>query len=335
MINNHQPPAGAPTHAQKVWMQLGYGMFIHFGPNTFTNQGLGDGTFPAASFEPRQLDIAQWAGVAAEAGMKYAVLSTQHHDGFCLWPTRHTPYSVAHSPRRPDIVRLFVEEFRKAGLQVGLYYSLWDRNYPHYANDEVYAQFMRAQIGELLSDYGPIVEMWFDGAWDKDHPLGTPWYDPAWATDPSPGYTPGIRWQWQQLYEWIHHLQPDCLVLNNSSSNRPGEIRYHPVDVRTAEHFNFVWQEKVCEPNYNTTWRDDQGQTRYLPLEFCASLARNWFWQNSGGEIHPTVATICDWHRTARDHGANLLLNVGPDKEGRVPQYNADFLLSARRSGGF
>jgi alpha-L-fucosidase len=267
--------------------------------------------------------------------MKYAVLTSKHHDGFCLWPSRFTPYSVANSPRRQDVVQRFVEEFRKVGIQPGLYYSLWDRNYPQYADDEVYAQFMRDQIGELLTNYGPIVELWFDGAWDKDHPAGKPWYDPAWEADPSSGYTPGTRYQWKALYEHIHALQPDCLVLNNSSSNRPGGVRYHPVDARTAEHFNFVFKDEICRPNYTTLWNDDSGSARFLPLEFCASLAQNWFYQNSGGEVHPSAATIADWHRTAREHGANLLLNVGPNTDGLIPAYNAEFLREARRVGGY
>ncbi|RYX84446.1 hypothetical protein EON83_09995 [bacterium] len=324
-----------PSAAQKAWMDLGYGMFIHFGPNTFTNQGWGDGKFPASSFEPTKLDVAQWAGVAAEAGMKYAVLTTKHHDGFCLWPSEHTAYSVANSPRRQDIVGMYIEEFRKAGLKPGLYYSLWDLNYPQYENDEVYAHYMRDQITELLTNYGPIVEMWFDGGWDKDHPTKMCWWEEEWLNDPNSGYTPGDRWGWKELYELIHSLQPDCLVLNNSSSDRPGAVRYHPIDARTAEHFNFVFRDEIRYPNYNEIWTNDDGEQKFLPLEFCASLALQWFWQGTGGEMHPSVATICDWHNTARSNNANLLLNVGPDVTGRVPEYNSHFLRAARRLGNF
>src|SRR5690349_15141304 len=127
--------APSPTPAQRAWMALGYGMFIHFGPNTLTGSGWGDGKFPAGDFSFSKLDIKQWAGVAAEAGMRYAVLTSKHHDGFCLWPSRHTEYCVKNSPQRIDVVTAFVEEFRKAGLKPGLYYSLWDRNFPRYEDD--------------------------------------------------------------------------------------------------------------------------------------------------------------------------------------------------------
>ncbi len=125
---------------RKDWQSLGYGLFLHFGPNTFAGVGWGDGKFPASEFAPSELNPAQWADMALEAGMRYAVLTAKHHDGFCLWPSQHTGYSVNNSPGRPDVVGRFVEAFRKAGLQVGLYYSLWDRNFPAYEDDGVYKE---------------------------------------------------------------------------------------------------------------------------------------------------------------------------------------------------
>jgi alpha-L-fucosidase len=114
--------------------------------------------------------------------MQYAVLTAKHHDGFCLWPSRYTEYCVRNSPGQPDVVGLYAEAFRAAGLKVGLYYSLWDRNYPYYEDDEIYAAYMRDQISELLTGYGDILELWFDGGWDKDHPTRQWAFDPAWET---------------------------------------------------------------------------------------------------------------------------------------------------------
>ncbi len=330
-----QPPLGGsvmsatPSKAQQQWMELGYGLFIHFGPNTFTATGWGDGKFPAADFHPAQLSTDQWAELAAAAGMKYAVLTTKHHDGFCLWPSRHTDYCTKNSPGRPDIVGRFVESCRKAGIRPGLYYSLWDRNYPRYEDDAVYADYMFGQIEELLSHYGPILELWFDGGWDKDHPTRQWPYDPAWAADPRSGLTHGQRWRWRQLYQHIHRLQPECLVVMNSSSDRPGGIKYHPVDIRTSEHFNFIWQETVREPVLDPVFTDPERGEVYLPLEYCTSLNPKWFWNEGDCYSHPSVETICGWYRQARASNANFLLNAGPDQRGLLPPYHRRFLANA------
>jgi alpha-L-fucosidase len=323
--------ASSLTEAQSNWMKLGYGMFIHFGPNTLTKAGWGDGKFQPRDVHFPHLDIRQWAQVAAEAGMKYAVLTTKHHDGFCLWPSKHTEYCIKNATTRIDIVGAYADEFRKAGLQVGLYYSLWDRNYPEYENDKKYAEYMRQQITELLTHYGPIVELWFDGAWDKDFPSRQWPYDPAWERDPKSGLMHGQRWEWKELYQHIHRLQPQCLVVNNSSSDRPGQVRYPPVDLRTVEHFDFIFQEKLWEPRLDPNFENDASKRVQLPLEYCTSLNPDWFWIEGKCYSHPSVETIAGWHRRARSHSANLLLNVGPDKSSAIPEYHARFLKAAAR----
>jgi alpha-L-fucosidase len=310
-------------------MALGYGMFLHFGPNTFTQSGWGDGRFPAGEFAPAALDPEQWAAVAVEAGMRYAVLTAKHHDGFCLWPSDHTDYCVTHSPGAPDVVGRYAAAFRRAGLRVGLYYSLWDRHSPHYEDDAAYAGYMRHQLTELLTRYGEIVELWFDGGWDKDHPTREWPFTPAWETDPASGLHHGERWEWPALYAHIHALQPDCLVVKNSSSDWPGAVRYHPVDVRTSEHFHFIWEDEVRTPMVDPITTDAAGQPLYLPLEFCTSLNPHWFWLAGSAYSHPASATICDWYRTARRVGANLLLNVGPNRDGRLPDYHRRYLADA------
>jgi alpha-L-fucosidase len=317
-----------PDKSQSSWLSLRYGMFIHFGPNTLTKAGWGDGKFPAADFRIAKLDIRQWAGVAAEAGMRYAVLTAKHHDGFCLWPSRHTEYCTRNSPQGHDIVGMFVEEFRKVGIQPGIYYSLWDRNCSFYDEDVRYAEFMRNQITELLTDYGPLVELWFDGAWDKDHPTRQWPYDSAWEHDPTSGLRHGERWQWPELYALIKKLQSDCLVANNSGSDRPGEVRYPPVDLRTCEHFDFVFHEKLYQPKLDPLFTFG-GEEVFLPLEYCTSLNPDWFWIEGRCYSHPSVDAIRGWRERARTDKANLLLNAGPDKNGVIPDYHARLLANA------
>jgi alpha-L-fucosidase len=312
----------APTPAQAEWMKLQYGMFIHFGPWTYS--GVGDGKFPAAKVDAPELDMRVWARLAAQAGMRYAVLTAKHVDGFCLWPSRHTEYSIAATPARRDLVAEFVESFRVEGLRVGLYYALLDRNCPFFEDDARYAEYMRNQVEELLTGYGELVELWFDGAWDKDHPTRDWPHDPAWQA------STGARWEWTQLYQHIHRLQPRCLVIQNSSSDRPGEPNYLPVDVRTSEHFDFVWQDRLCMPRIDPQFPSPDGP-RYLPLEYCTTLTAGWFWQAGSCYAHPSAETIAGWRQRAVREGGNLLLNVGPDRWGRIPEYHRPFLLEAER----
>jgi alpha-L-fucosidase len=320
--------AAGPTKAQAEWMKLGYGMFLHFGPNTLARVGWGDGKFPASSFQFPKLDCAQWAGVAAEAGMKYAVLTTKHLDGFCLWPSKHTKYCVKSSPTG-DVVKMFVDAFRREGMKIGFYYSLWDKNQPLYENDAAYAEYMRKQVEELLTQYGDVIELWFDGSWDKDHPTKEWPYDPKWENDPKSGLGYGERYEWKALYEHIHKLQPDCLVINNSSSDRPGGVRYMPVDVRTAEHFHFVYKEQLYEPPTDPVYTAKDGTKMFLPVEYCTSLNPGWFW--TGKEYsHPSAEAIAGWRKQARAAGGNFLLNIGPNQDGLIPEYHRGFLRDAK-----
>ncbi|MDR3709017.1 MAG: alpha-L-fucosidase [Capsulimonadaceae bacterium] len=322
-----QAESATPSASQSAWTQLQYGMFIHFGPNTFSGQAWGDGVFPASGFAPAKLDCRQWARMAVDAGMKYAVLTAKHHDGFCLWPSEHTEYSVKNAGVREDVVGKFIAACAEYGLKAGFYYSLWDRNCPFYEDDGAYADYMRAQIGELLTGYGDILELWFDGAWDKDAP-GRDWRRyPEFGSEAATG----SRWQWKALYEHIHALQPNCLVVNNSSSSRPGKPLYLPVDIRTSEHFDFIYEERVCQAELSTDWRDRDGTVRFLPLEFCTSLNPDWFHIGRNHFLHPSAATIAAWRKTANLAGANLLLNVGPNGDGLVPEYHAAYLRAADR----
>ena len=318
-----------PSQAQQSWMDLGYGMFLHFGPNTFQGSSWGDGRFPAQDFAPRCLDVAQWAGMAAEAGMKYGVLTAKHHDGFCLWPSSHSQYSIKNAGVQTDIVAKYVEEFRRAGLKTGLYYSLWDRNATCYEDDEAYFAYMRAQIIELLTDYGEILELWFDGGWDKDHPTHEWMYDASWESDAQSGLTYGERWHWRELYRHIHSLQPNCLVVNNSGSDRPGGVKYHPVDLRSAEHFDFVHDEKLCKARVDPLFETESGE-KFLPLEYCTSLTPGWFWNAGKSFSHFSADTIAEYLLRARDDEANLLLNIGPNSDGVLPAVHRKFLQEAK-----
>jgi alpha-L-fucosidase len=322
-----------PTNAQEKFMALKYGLFLHFGPNTLERKAWGDGRFLPQNFVFEKLDISQWAQTAKEAGMKYAVLTTKHHDGFCLWNSSYTDYCVKNSPGSPDIMKMFVEEFRKVGIKTGIYYSLWDTNFPQYEDDELYAKYMKNQLAELFSNYGEIVSIFFDGLWDKDHPTRKWTYDTKWESDPTSGLGHGERWHWNELYELIHNLQPNCIVMNNSCSDRPGLVKYHPVDCRTAERFDFVYNDTLFIPHYDPIFINDEGKQVYLPLEFCTTLTPDWFY-GSECVFLDSVDAICSWHRRAMEQNANLLLNVGPNMDGLIPDYNVLYLREVAKKLG-
>ncbi len=322
-----------PTAAQQQWRHLSYGMFIHFGISTFAGTVSGDGKFPAERFAPEQLDCRQWMSVMQDAHMRYAVLTAKHGDGFCLWPTKLTRYSVASSPGHRDVVGEFIEACKQAGIRPGLYYSLWDRNCPFYEDDAAYAQYVQEQVTELLKTYGPLVELWFDGAWDKDSPNRAWDYDPAVDGSPAKNAANGARWRWTELYQHIHRLQPDCLVINNPGPHRPGAVCAWPIDVRTSQHFDFVHREKVCRPPETNVFNVPGLGHVHLPIEFCASLNPDWFWTGRSYP-HPNARTLAGWYKRAQVYDGNLLLNVGPDRRGLLPEYHREYLRAAKQLMG-
>ncbi|MCB0587748.1 MAG: alpha-L-fucosidase [Phaeodactylibacter sp.] len=319
-----------PTPEQKAWMELGFGMFIHFGINTYYDVEWSDGTLDPVKFNPEKLNTDQWCATAKTAGMKYVVLVTKHHDGFCLWPTKHTRYSVEATPWKGDLVGELVNSAHKHGLQVGFYYSLWDcHEKSHDTNDWAYVDFMKRQLEELLTQYGEAIELWFDGFWKKQKTGWTKknkelegeagfeeWnrernlaFISAWRTEGA------YRWQMDHLYQYIKSLQPGCLVMNNSTTAYPG-VPLHPVDIRSGEKYTGVAEDqKVWE------WL---GEKRYFPLQIEATMSvkgdkrfpsGNWFWHEwdtSALEKRQILNNL----EVAGKVEANLLLNVGPSAKG-------------------
>ena len=156
-----------PTPQQVEWQESELSMFFHFGMNTFTNREWGTGAERPEQFDPVALDCRQWVAAAKDAGFRYLILTAKHHDGFCLWPSAHTEHSVKNSPFRNgkgDLVREFADAVHGAGLKLGLYVSPWDRNAPMYGDSTAYNRYYRAQLTELLTQYGEVGEVWFDGA---------------------------------------------------------------------------------------------------------------------------------------------------------------------------
>ena len=298
--------------AQDEWLDLRFGLFACYNINTFYGRGWTDGTCDPAAVNPRQFDPEQWAAAAKAAGMRYAVFVAKHHDGFCIWPTRKTDYNIAASPFKQDMLAGMVSAFQDAGLKTGLYYSLWDRHEPSYPDDDAYTRLVKDQLTELLSDYGPMVEIMFDGAWDKGN---YNWFDLR-------------RWHWEELYDHIKSLQPNCLVMNNPTGAHRGELLTWPVDLNMVECVHFIVNGTELEPDLRPcrgigmvgrTVEEVTWPLVHLPVETCDVMGGKWFYTyGPAGPRYRPPETIREWLYTARRYGGNLLLSVPPAPEGRI-----------------
>jgi alpha-L-fucosidase len=311
-------PARARTGLLADWETLKFGMFVHFGMSTFTGKEFGETSARADEFAPTALDVDQWIRVAAEGGMKYAILTTKHCYGHSLWDSRLTDYDVASGPVKTDVVREFVDACRAHGLKPGFYYLLgWDKVNQWARTPKDYESFCRGQIEELLTGYGPIAEIWLDIPWDMG---------------------PGTDQVLARLYARIKSLQPDCLVLLNQGFVDGSMVREMPP---TYMHKEFgvppvlLWPKDLINGEVIPPPADGhdpliavRGTRYYLPMETCDTLAHHWFWE--AGDALKSVRTLVRTYRATVNKGANLLLDLAPDKTGRIPEATARRLMEMK-----
>lgn len=294
------------TAAQESQIKRGYGMFIHFGINTFNEIEWSKGNLPATSYNPTDLDCDQWVKVAKEAGFRYVILITKHHDGFCLWDSKYTEYDVASSPVKTDVVAEVAKACKKYGVKLGLYYSLWDRHEPSYKDELAYKDYMKNQLGELMSNYGSICELWFDGGWDKKE----------------------SAWHIQEIYDSVKAKQPNCLITINHSIGYPkggskksiidpvnykdgDPIRYFPIDFRIKDPNFARWDDPKYYEFDKTLY--------YMPFEhtICLSDRWNWFQKKKVLAARPVdeLEELVYWG-TANNN--IMIINVPPDQTGKI-----------------
>jgi len=322
-------PNGSEAGAQRLslsklraWEDLGYGMFICFGMNTF-DPGKGlvdtpDGKAPASTYSPDKLDVDQWIQIARDAGMKYAVLTTKHVAGHCLWPSRYADLTVASSLSgdRTDVVEAFVKSCERRGVLPGLFYNSYDNHnlfgqvnvsseggYPWQEKGRattyttsLYQDFQTAQVTELLTQYGPIGEVWID----IPHLLGR-----------------GYR---TFLYELIARLQPDSVIIMNGGSK---VWAAWPTDAITLER-------RLPPPSGHVKWREIEGKRYYLPGEFCNPIAKEWFYFE--GDHPRSDQELLMELLESRKRGVNFLLDVPPDKHGLIPDESRAALMRLRKN---
>lgn len=309
-------PSPENIAARQWFRNAKFGLFIHWGPFSI----LGDGEWVMNNrnitvenytrledfFNPVDFDAAQWVSMAKNAGMKYITLITRHHDGFSLWDTKYSDFNIMHTPYHKDIVKMIADECHKQGMKLFLYYSLLDWRRDDYSywtgrtghgtgrtihgdwND--YIKFMENQLTELLTNYGEIAGIWFDGYWDQTAPEG------------EADRTPRIDWHLSEIYALIHKLQPQCLIGNN-----------HHLEPLPGEDFQMFEQDL---PGENTSGLSFQ-KTSALPLESCVTMNNSWGF-NITDTSYKSPKQLIDLLVKASGYGANLLLNIGPMPDGVV-----------------
>lgn len=306
-----------PLEKLKAWENLGYGIFIHFGMSTFDGEELSYGDKPATVYNPTALDVDQWIRVARDAGMKYAILTTKHVAGHCLWPTKYTDYHVGNSGNTTDVVRAFVDACEKYGIMPGFYYCSWDNHHlfgsrtPSMAGwyecftTREYQDFQWNQLEELLTQYGKIGEVWVD----------------------IPSVLP--RDYRDKLYAQIAEWQPEAVIVMNHGVGNGAVLKVQdvwPTDVITIERFLPHSQYKHIK------WRTVEEKPYYLPGEVCEPIGNEWFFTKNEASYPRSDDELLGMYLVARSRGANFLLDVPPNKEGVIPDMYIQALMRLRES---
>ena len=312
-------PRPVPSPSQLAWQRDELALFLHFGVNTFTDREWGDGKESPAIFDPQHLDTRQWARAAKAGGVRAMILTAKHHDGFCLWPTKTTNHSVASSPFRSgrgDVVGEFVDACRAESLEPGLYLSPWDRHEPRYGDSPAYNDFYCDQLTELLTRYGRIREVWFDGA-NGEGPNGKK-----------------QSYDWPRVWALVRRLQPDAVMFSDAGP----DIRWIGNERGTAG-----------DPNWSTVDPDVvtfPGQTgpRVIPMlqhgdptgrvwrpgETDVSIRPGWFYHPAEDARVKSSDDLVSLYFSSVGRNSKLLLNVPPTRDGLLDGIDVSRLAGMR-----
>ncbi|KQB41773.1 Alpha-L-fucosidase [Flavobacterium daejeonense] len=312
LIDEPKPFGPVPTQKQLDWQEMEFYAFIHFSLNTFTNKEWGFGDESPQLFSPTDLDARQWARIVKDAGMKGIILVAKHHDGFCLWPSVYTERSVKNSPWKKgkgDVVKELAEACKEYNLKLGLYLSPWDRNHPQYGKPE-YITYFRNQLKELLTNYGDVFEMWFDGANGGD------------------GYYGGANeirkintleyYNWEETYKMIYNLAPKTLVWGIG----PSEARWIGNEEGYANKTNWsLLRQKddlAGKVHYTEYMSGHEDGEKWVPGEADVSIRPGWFYHAAEDDKVRSLDELVDIYYKSVGRNANLLLNLPVDKRGLV-----------------
>lgn len=317
--SNLTPPApygAVPTVAQLEWQKMEYYMFVHFGPNTFTDVEWGDGRESPTVFNPTNLDCRQWVQTAQQAGMKGIIITAKHHDGFCLWPSAYSTHTVRESlwkDGKGDVLRELAAACRQGGLKFGVYLSPWDRNHPTYGTPE-YNQVFVGMLNEVLSGYGDIFEQWFDGANGEGENGKKQVYD------------------WPLFNQTVYNHQPqavifsdvgpDCRWIGNEAGSA-GESNWSRL------HIKGFGPGHAAPPSDTLNAGNVFGKA-WVPGEADVSIRPGWFYSAATDDKVKSVQELMDIYYTSVGRNSNLLLNVPPNRVGRIHPADSARLVEFR-----
>lgn len=280
-----------PTPQQTAWQDLEFGVILHFGTNTFLDREWGDGSADPKVFNPTQFDPDQWMKAIKASGAKYVVFVAKHHDGYCLWPTGQTDYSIKQSAWKNgngDMVREVADAARANGLKFGVYLSPWDRHEPKYKDPAAYDKYYNAQLSELASNYGDLVEFWLDGA----------------------GST-GRTYDFPTIINTLRTYQPNTIVFADTGLFEFGDARWAGTESGKIEY-----------ENWNVV--DRHGYLRWRPVEADTPLRKNhWFWHPNDEQSLKSVDELLDSYEHTVGHGGQWLIGIAPDSRGLIPDVDA------------
>ncbi|MDX9982147.1 MAG: alpha-L-fucosidase, partial [Lentisphaeria bacterium] len=325
MASTPAPFGPVPSPRQWRWHQLEFYGFLHFTTNTFTDKEWGFGDEKPAIFNPTDFDADAIVAVAREAGMRGLILTCKHHDGFCLWPSAYTEHSVKNSPWRGgkgDVVREISAACRRQGLLFGVYLSPWDRNHADYGTP-AYVDYYRAQLRELLTQYGPIFEVWHDGANGGDG-----WYGGA---NEKRTIAKETYYGWEETWAIVRELQPEAVIFSDVGP----DIRWVGNESGTGGETTWLtlntdgWCPGFADARQLNTGHEDGA--RWLPPEVDVSIRPGWFYHaREDRQVH-SVRRLVDIYYQSVGRSGSLHLNLPPDRRGRIHEVDVSRLRAVRR----
>ena len=320
-----EPVGPLPSERQLAWHELEYYAFVHFNMNTFTNMEWGTGGEKPEQFNPSNLDTKQWAKVAKEAGMKGIILTAKHHDGFCLWPTKTTEHSVKNSPWKEgqgDVLKDLSEACKEYDLKFGVYLSPWDRNHKAYGQPE-YVEDFHEQLRELLTNYGEVFEVWFDGANG-----GSGYYGGANETRKIDNRT---YYEWDKAVAIVRELQPNAVIFSDGGP----DIRWVGNEQGWANETNWsiMRRNEIYPgwPRYVELRSGHEDGTHWLPAEVDVSIRPGWYYHPAEDHQVKTLPHLLDIYYQSVGRNASLLLNLPVDNRGLVHEKDQEQLMALRK----
>jgi alpha-L-fucosidase len=319
-----EPFGPVPSERQLAWHEMEYYMFVHFTVNTFTDKEWGYGDEKESVFNPSELDCRQWAKTAKEAGMKGIIITAKHHDGFCLWPSAFTEHSVKNSPWKEgkgDVLRELRQACDEYGLKMGVYLSPWDRNSAVYGTPG-YLVYYRNQLRELLSNYGDICEVWFDGANGGDG-----FYGGAKETRRIDNKT---YYDWPNTHTIVRELQPGAVIFSDAGP----DVRWVGNESGMGSLTNWcLLKRDEMYPGGDFAQILGEGHedgNYWVPAEVDVSIRQGWFYHKSQDSLVRTPENLMELYYSSVGRNSNLLLNIPPDRRGLLNEIDVKSLLKFR-----